>query len=84
MKDNSYPILLKKEERNHRVIADEYMYINFIVLLTKEKKTAMQTITNKYMFTCTFNNSEWYRLPIPFFSAFVVLTTSSRIQRYRP
>lgn len=49
MKDNSYPILLKKEERNHRVIADEYMYmyINFIVLLTKEKKTAMQTITNK-------------------------------------
>lgn len=28
------------------------------------------------MFTCTFNNSEWYRLPIPFFSAFVVLTTS--------
>lgn len=36
------------------------------------------------MFTCTFNNSEWYRLPIPFFSAFVVLTTSSRIQRYRP
>lgn len=38
MKDNSYPILLKKEERNHRVIADEYMYINFIVLLTKEKK----------------------------------------------
>lgn len=47
MKDNSYPILLKKEERNHRVIADEYMYVNFIVLLTKEKKTAMQTITNK-------------------------------------
>lgn len=40
MKDNSYPILLKKEERNHRVIADEYMYINFIVLLTKEKKNS--------------------------------------------
>lgn len=40
MKDNFYLILFKKEERNYWVIVDEYMYINFIVLLIKEKKNS--------------------------------------------